>query len=402
MVKLKDAEILYLKGFNGKYINNQTGVSIQSLLKQLLAKGIKYDKEDIRNYQISYITSKYSDSDVKKAYQVIVDQYDNLDKAKRGKHIEILGCGFGEYPRVFREILGEEGFNSLRYGSWSDKQRATMLERYGVENPFDKEVFDDFVSDKSIAEGRIKRKETMLERYGVEHPLQSEELSIKMINTLRETNQKLYGVDYPSQRPEVARKIAESRQETMLKRYGAKNSVEVESIRNKIFKSRKRNGTLSSSLPEKELHSLLIDFFGDDDVIYNEVIDSRYPYFVDFYIPSRDLFIELNGDASHGDEWFDKSNPNHLAIVDKWTEGMYRIEAKGGSTSRYRGLIQTWTVSDVEKRNKAKEEDLNYLVFWDGSQRTINKERVPSLSDAREWLESGAPSPNNWNKKNSY
>ena len=36
------------------------------------------------------------------------------------------------------------------------------------------------------------------------------------------------------------------------------------------------------------------------DVIYDVIVDGRYPYYCDFYIPSEDLFIELNAHPSHG------------------------------------------------------------------------------------------------------
>ena len=115
MTNLKDAEILYLKGFNGTYIKNKSGISIQSLLKRLLSKGIKYNKEDIRNYQVQYIKDNYSLDDVERAYYDIVNGYDNLERAQKGKHIMVLGCGFGEYPKVFREILGKDKYKDLRY-----------------------------------------------------------------------------------------------------------------------------------------------------------------------------------------------------------------------------------------------------------------------------------------------
>lgn len=45
-------------------------------------------------------------------------------------------------------------------------------------------------------------------------------------------------------------------------------------------------------------HSLrcVAAYFGKTDVLRNVCVDNRYPYHVDFYVKSHDLFIELNGD----------------------------------------------------------------------------------------------------------
>lgn len=402
MGNFEKAVDFYLRGFNGKYIKRRTNISMQSLLKQLLSDGIKYTKDDIARYQVDYIRGKYTTSDIEDAYATMSETFSDPYEASRGRHIEMLGCGFGQYKRVFTELLGEDAYLKLRNKHWKKKQEATMQSKYGVTNVFEKESFDKFVTKEAVAEGRLKRTETLIERYGVEHPNMHPETLAKMQKQLVATNIERFGVRYPMQNPDVAARSSKNRQITMLKRYGFKNSVEVKSIRDKIFTSRRLNNTLSSSRPEDVLGELLRAHFGADDVLRNVVVDDRYPYHVDFYVKSIDLFIELNGDRCHYTHWFDETNPEDVAVLKKWSDSMVRIEKETGRNSRYRQFIKNWTVSDVAKRNIAKENKLNYLVLWDGSCKRINGESVPSLSDAHAWFDAGCPMPQNWLPENTY
>lgn len=402
MGKFEKAVDFYLRGFNSQYIKRRTGISMQSLLKQLLAKGVRYTKDDIIHYQISYIEKKYTTSQIEAAYRDMSATYEDPHKSSRGRHVVMLGCGFGNYARVLKALLGDDAYSRLRNECWKKKQVATMESKYGVSNAFEKETFDQFVTEEAVAKGRVKRTETMLERYGVEHPNEDPTILAKMQAQLETTNIERYGVPNAMQNPEIALKSAHLRQAAMLKKYGAKNSVEVKAIRDKIFANRRQNNTLNSSKPEDALGELLIAHFGEHDVKRNIVIDKRYPYHVDYYIESLDLFIELNGDRCHNDHWFDPSNARDLQILRSWTDNMCRIERESGRPSRYRQYIKTWTQSDVEKRLAAKEHGLNYLVFWDGSCRQQNKKQVPVLSDVYAWLDAGCPMPTDWLPENTY
>lgn len=396
------AEKLYLLGFNSNYINEHTEVSTQSLLKTLLSDGIKYTKSDIISNQIDFIRSNYSIDAIKSGYSEMMYLFENPDVKRRGKHLCVLGCGFGDYPIVFSHLLGNDEYVKLRNKIWHDKMTNTIRSRYGVDNVFEKSTFDDFVSSKAIADGRVKRCQTMIDRYGVESPLQNKSLLNKAITSMKDTNQKRYGVDYAPQRPDVAEKILESRQSTMMLRYGVANSVEDETIRNKIFQSRRDNGTMNSSLPEAVMGNMLIEIFGKDNVVYNEIIDSRYPSHVDYYIKSRDLFIELNGDACHHTHWFNSESLSDCALLQLWQTKVEEFDTSTGKHSRYASYIKTWTKSDLEKRWVAKLNNLNYLVFWDGDTIIKDKMRYPVLSDFRLWLSEGTPNSKEWCSENTY
>lgn len=402
MNKLEKAENLYLRGFCGEYIKRRTGISIQQLLKRLLANNITYTKQDIVNYQINYIRSKYTISEIENAYKMISRKYASLEKSAKGKHIECLGCGFGQYPDVFTALLGVERYKELRVDCWKIKQCKTMQQRYGVDNAFKN---DKFLKDNPMHsdDAREKRRQTMLARYGVEHPNQNPEIKARMMTNMKATNVERYGVENVMQCSEIAEKSAMTRQIVMTKKYGAPNSVQIEEIRNKIFDSRRENGTLNSSKAEDVLYEMLVARFGNDDVFRNVIVDNRYPYHVDFYIKSRDLFIELNGDKCHYTHWFDVNNEQDLQVLKSWEENCDRLELESGRKSRYSKYILTWTVADVKKRKSAMANHLNYLVFWDGSRKIYrNKHEFPRLQDAIDWFMDGCPDSYNWRSENTY
>lgn len=402
MTKIDEAKDLYLRGYKGSYIKEHTGITLQSLLKTLLSQNIKYTNDDICNYQYDYIVKNYDDYDVEEAYKSISATYPNLSEARNKKEIIVLGCCFGSYPKVFKRILGEDRYNILKNECWKLKQVSIIREKYGVDNVFDKRVFSNFASDEAIQNGRLKREKTLLERYGVIDINQYQPFIDKMVDSQRKTFIEKYGVDNPMKVSEIANLSAKRRQKSMMNKYGVANSVQSSEIRNKIFKARKDNNTLNTSLPETTMLIELQSIFGKDDVIYNEIIDDRYPYHVDFYIKSRDLFIELNGDITHGDKWFDSSSDEDNEKLESYISNMERIECESGKKSRYSAMIRTWTVTDVVKRNKAKANNLNYLVFWDGSCSIVNGERVARLSDFYEWVNDGCKDSIDFNVKNTY
>lgn len=60
--------------------------------------------------------------------------------------------------------------------------------------------------------------------------------------------------------------------------------------------------------------SLKITF--GDEVIRQYYDKERYPFSCDFYIPSKDLFIEYQGYPSHGPEPYDKNNKEHQKLLE--------------------------------------------------------------------------------------
>ena len=59
----------------------------------------------------------------------------------------------------------------------------------------------------------------------------------------------------------------------------------------------------------------------------------------------------------HGGHWFDETNEDDLNILHIW-------ESKINKSSMYKSAIAVWTKSDLEKRNMAIKNNLNYIVLW--------------------------------------
>lgn len=140
----------------------------------------------------------------------------------------------------------------------------------------------------------------------------------------------------------------------------------------KVSDSKRKNHTFSTSKPEEIMYQELCNVFGKSDIDrwYNK--DVRYPFHVDFYIKSLDLFIELNATWLHGKHWF---NPNDKGDINRLN--VYVDKVKMGKMF-YQSAIDVWTKRDVLKRETAKKNHLKYMVFWN-----------QDLSDFYQWVKKG-------------
>ncbi len=226
-----------------------------------------------------------------------------------------------------------------------DKIKQTNLKHYGVACSFQASVVKD------------KIKHTKLDRYGRE--------TYNNLDKAKETSRAKYGVDNPTQSIEVQNKM----KATCLGRYGVDNIWKDRDSRlkakKKSQKSMCKHGNRSS------LEALLEQYFIDNHIKYEPEYnkDIRYPYFCDFYLPDFDLFIEVNGYYTHCNHWFDSNNSEDVNKLNELIE-------KSKVHSMYKTCIRVWTQSDVEKRNCAKNNKLNYVVLW-------------SKQDILDWINSG-------------
>lgn len=118
-----------------------------------------------------------------------------------------------------------------------EKRRRTMIEKYGVDNPFKSEDVKNRIKETNLKKygstvaansksGREKAKKTLLERYGVEHPSHSPEIQKRTKETLLER----YGVTNPMFNDEIRAK----HEQTILERYGATHIGKSKIIREKV------------------------------------------------------------------------------------------------------------------------------------------------------------------------
>ena len=277
-----------------------------------------------------------------------------------------------------------------------EKSKQTCLKRYGAENAMKNEKIKNkarnnfiksFGYNTPFAKPEIKEKikEIFINKYGVDNALSSKEVQEKITYTmknkygsrdilhteygLQKTKETLidkYGVDNISK----YRPAREKYENTMLEKYGTKTycqSIDYENnkskILNKINDTKRKNGTFNTSKAEEFLYTLLKENYNDVKRQYNK--DKRYPWHCDFYIPKLDCFIELNGSWVHGNHPFNSDSNEDQKLLEKW---------KNKNTKYYNNAIKIWSSIDVKKRNKAKEENLNYIEIF-----SINENKIKEI-----------------------
>ena len=100
------------------------------------------------------------------------------------------------------------------------------------------------------------------------------------------------------------------------------------------------------------------------DCIHTYKDKERYPFLCDFYIPSLDLFIEINFHWTHGSRPYNPNDPEDLETVRVWETKSKELNYKGKPKDLYKIALKVWTERDVHKRETARSNHLNYLEFF--------------------------------------
>lgn len=278
--------------------------------------------------------------------------------------------------------------NLERYGvEWTSqlesqkaKIKKTFLERYGVEHPM------------QLPEIRNKRNKSNLEHLGVEFPMQSKEIQAKIKNT----NLKKYNVECPLQQKEIREKAlknawsAEAREKrisTTMKNYGCSYNLQraevIAKSKNNSTKKKRALSTRDTVLEKYKdkigaFENLFIKLANKINLNYEcQYYSDKYPYLCDFYLPDSDCYVEINGFWTHGDHWYSDKDSS---VIEEWKEK---------DNEFYRNAIYTWTKLDVDKRNIAKKNNLNYVVLW-------------SIADIDRWFSLGCPTGKDWDHEYSW
>ena len=220
-----------------------------------------------------------------------------------------------------------------------------------------------------------KQRATMTLKYGAPFSLQSPILKPIIDATVF----RKYGVAVSTQHPDVKAKV----RETNKRRYGVEYLMQSEAFRRKAMATKRAAGTFNSSAGEDELYGLLVAKFGESDVI-RQYYSDLYPYDCDFYIKSRDMYIELNAFKGHNRHWFGSFELDDVEAAG-WKSMVKRPD------DFYNTTLNVWVSSDVEKRKTARENNLNYVVFWDYK-----------ISDAKLWFAMGCPDGHDWEREYSW
>lgn len=188
---------------------------------------------------------------------------------------------------------------------------------------------------------------------------------INVINIRHETLNNTFG--HPFTRPEILSKC----KQTCIDRYGVDNPYQIDYIKakshseealEKHYNTLQKNKTFKTSKLEDKCYYILIQYFSS--VLRNYKSDV-YPFRCDFYIPELNYYIECNFHWTHGGHWFDENNQDDINKVKNWSN----------RSKYFDNAINTWTIRDINKRNYAKSNKLNYIILW-------------TLDDFNKWVKS--------------
>lgn len=420
MLRTPDSPIdLMLRGWTHEDVQARTGIDIGYRGRRLRdeAKGI-----DRVVYKIEHVRARVSQEALREA----LDSYAHagLDKVGLLKALGLGSPNLIELRELFEGLGQGPAFEAAQSAARTAAMRTGMVAKHGVTNAFAlnevqqraaatreqrygaaytlaagsslaqqaRETFAQNMHDEEFRAELAQRKAaTNLERRGVDHPMRDPQVKVD----LKQRWLDRHGVEHPSQRPkarqrqsrlmrvEGAGRAVKARQ-TLQDRYGVDNFQQSAQARLATSKrmgdpsrirasqeTKRAKGTFNTSEPEEALYAMLVERFGADDVHRQHRDEERYPWAADFWVESRDLFIELNATWTHGGGWYDANDPAHLVQVQAWA---------GKGTKFYDAAIQQWTVRDVAKRRAAAQHALNLVVLWDAK-----------LLDAQLWLALGAP-----------
>lgn len=353
--KLSEADILrisehYLMGWHD--LEKEYGFRIKSLNNKRAKLGLELlDKNKSLDYRIEYIRSHYSDDEI---YEAIRDcLHHNRVAEKRWSGIELLDCRFGrDYTRAFRRLISSSEYRKLSEEQRVLKSEETQIEKYGGIG-----LAGQAAKEKAV--------QTNLQKYGVPNVMQSEIIQERLteVNTVR------FGGMSPFNSRDVRLKAAKAK---MSKIYMQMEQFAKDGIIGNV--------DCFESFGEMIVFCELVERFGRHDVFYQYGIhpsDKRYPFNCDFYIKSLDLFIELNAHYSHHTHWFDATNSDDV---------LRQTHMLTSGKKRNINAVKVWCETDLAKRDTARRNNLNYLVFWDGTSVSVNKKRIPALKDFYLWF----------------
>lgn len=124
----------------------------------------------------------------------------------------------------------------------------------------------------------------------------------------------------------------------------------------KIYQTKKANNSENSSDWEDREFEALQKKFSEVKHPYK---CKRYPFKCDFYLPLLDLFIECHYFWTHMPSFgaFDKNDKSHIKAL-QW------LQRRARESEFFQNAIDTWTIRDTKKLETAKQNNLNYKVFY--------------------------------------
>jgi len=278
---------------------------------------------------------------------------DGIQRAiKKGHKTNLIRIGVenpfaSKDPELNGQATKERKYNN-RYYTNREQAYETCYKNNGVKSVFSLKVVHDMgIEAARKPEIRRKAAKKHFVHYGVEYTFQRQEF-------IKNRFLELFHVDNYSKTQEFKDLW--------------KNEDFVASVMQKQYDTKKKNNSFCISSPEDIIYQALVYKFDFEDIEYQYKNKERYNFMCDFYIKSLDLFIEINFDPSHGKEPFDPENIEHIQLIEKWKQKVKKHNLKSNKKSRYQNFIDVWTITDPIKFQIAKQNNLNYLVFYNWEQ----------------------------------
>ena len=317
LIEVNDISLEFLKGFTD--LGKKYPFKLKGFNNRREHFGLEpITKDDSVNYRIDYLKNNYTVEEIEtKLFNFLRNV--RIDEA-RWAGFDLFGIHFNarDYVRIFRNSIGSSNYKKVSEKARLLKIEETDMELYGGIG----------FGSEDIKRNIIK---TTNEIYGVDNVMQNKDFSKDYVS--------------PFSNPKVRHKAMSS-----------KNA----NVRESILLAKKTGDFSKVSIKspfELTVFKKLVEKYGFDDVFYEygfHPYDKRYPFNCDFYIKSLDLFIELNIHPSHGGGWYMDTHDDKLRLE----------HLKFSPKKMSKATVVTWGGRDIEKRKLAKNNHLNYLVFW--------------------------------------
>ena len=320
-----------------------------------ISTSIKSEKPFKEDLEYLYITLNYSENDLLllfkvssptfrkwcKFYNIIKDKNlvnKNISKGILNKSLEDKDYWAKRRNKTQQTCLDKYGKKYyLSTEEFKNKSKLTCLNKYNTDYIFKSNNFKEKSKQTKLNKynnenynNREKAKLTCLEKYG--------RISTIDYNKAKETCLKRYGVDNYSK-------------SNNFKDFYNKNK---NLIKQKEYNTKKVNNSFNSSKPEEEIYKLLVEKFGKNN-IERQYRSDLYPFNCDFYISKENIYIEYQGFWYHYKKPYNSKDKECIDLIELW---------KSKDTKFYNKAIEVYTIRDPLKRKVAKENNLNWIEFF--------------------------------------
>ena len=289
---------------------------------------------------LKYGNENYNNSEQVKQTKLLKygnENYNNSEQIKQTKLLKYGNSGYNNIEQIKQTCLkkySDPNFNNR------EKAKQTCLEKYNAEYYINQEKM---INTKIEKYGNAwgdpnKIKQTKLEKYGTKNYVNIEK--IKQTKLERYGNSNFNNINKAKQ--------------TCLKKYGVIHISKLQWIVDKINNTKKEHNSYNKSEPEDKSYILLKEKYNN---VIRQYKSDIYPFNCDFYIPNLDLYIECNYMWTHGKFPYIETNQKCIDKLNIW-------KYKSLTSDFYKSAIDTWTIRDVKKRNIAKENNLNWIEFF--------------------------------------